>query len=59
MSCLVGKSKKHQDSYGDKHYENLPMQYTDFFSSVKFENIIGIFFIFLIFLPKTLIVGTR
>ena len=35
------------------HYGNMPMQYTDFFSSVKIENIIGKFLIFFLFLLKT------
>ena len=42
-----------------KHYENMPMQYIEIFSSVKIENFIGKCLIFSIFLLKTLIVGTR
>ena len=43
------------------HYENLPMQHTDFFffSSIKIENFIPKCLICLIFLLKTLVVGTR
>ena len=35
------------------HYENLPMQYTDYFSAVKIENFTRNYFIFLIFLLRT------
>ena len=41
------------------HYENLPMQYTDFLSGVKIENFIGFLKIFFLCLLKTKIVGTR
>ena len=41
------------------HYENLPMQYTEIFSGVKFEDFIEKILILLLFLLKTLIVGTR
>ena len=41
------------------HYENLPMQYTDFFSAVKIEDSSAKFLIFLMILLITLIVGTR
>ena len=37
------------------NYENVPMQYTE----NKLENLIGEFLIFLKFMLKTLIVGTR
>ena len=40
------------------HDENLTMQYTENFSAVKIEHFIGKM-TFLIFLLKTLIVGTR
>ena len=40
--------------------EHLPMQYIQrFFSAVKLEKFIGKKMIFLIFMHKTLIVGTR
>ena len=42
------------------HYESMSMQYTGIlFSAVKIENFVGKFWIFLILLLKTLIVGTR
>ena len=45
----------------ENHYDNLPMQYMDFFSAVKIENKFDTFkkkkIIVLIYLLKTLIVG--
>ena len=41
------------------HNKNLPMQYTENFSALKIENFVGEISIFLKFLLKTLIVGTR
>ena len=41
------------------YYENLPMQYTENFSAVKFQNFIGKTLILLICLLKTLIAGTH
>ena len=36
-----------------KHYENLPMHYTENFSALKIENFqLKFFYIFLIFAPK-------
>ena len=40
-------------------YENLHMQYTDFFPTVKLKIILDKILTVLIFLLKTLIVGTR
>ena len=36
-----------------KHYENLPMQYTEIFSPVKIENFVRKILIFFLFLLKT------
>ena len=42
------------------HYGNIPIQYTRIFSeAAKIEHYIGKILMFLIFLPKTLIVGTH
>ena len=41
------------------HYENSPMQYTDFYELQKLKISLEFFLIILIFLLKTLIVGTR
>ena len=43
----------------EPHCENMPMQYIENFSADKIENFIGKNLIFLIFLLKTLIAGTR
>ena len=41
-------------------YEKLTMQYTEiFFSALKIENFIETFLIFIVFLLKTLFMGTR
>ena len=40
------------------HSENLPMQYSDFFSAVKIENFFRLSFIFFLFLLKIYIVDT-
>ena len=41
------------------HYENMPMQYIENSFSCKYENFTGKIEIFLTFLLKTYIVGTR
>ena len=40
-------------------YENLSMQYTEIFSALKIQNIMGKVLMFLFVLLKTSIVGTR
>ena len=45
--------------YHSSHYENLPMQYTEIFSEEKLKILLEKKRMFLIFLLKTYIVGTR
>ena len=40
-------------SLAEFYYENLPMQYTEFFSEAKVETLIGKILIFLLFLLKS------
>ena len=60
MITIRGSIITIRDKYeATNHKENTPMQYMEIFSSVKIESFIGKISILLIFLLKTLILGTR
>ena len=59
ISCTLPASDLQLGYFGICHYVNSPMQYTVIFSALKVKNFTGKHLIFLIFLLKTLIVGTR